>query len=292
MATTRFADHLISGVFASRPAASAVPAGSLYSATDTGVLYQSDGVSVWSVYSSAGIPATLLTTKGDLIVASASATPGRLGVGSNNQFLIADSAQTLGVKWAAAPSGAYIATDTIWDTKGDLVVASGADAASKLGVGSDGQVLTADSAQTLGVKWAAAGGGGVTELNYTEATSGVTVTGTSEGSPTTVITASGAVTVGGSTKIKIEFWCNGWACGAADFMIANLWQDSTTLGRLGATSISSNLPVYFCRYLTPSAGSYTYSIRAWRGSVSGGFSAGAGASTQQMPMFIRITSGG
>jgi len=40
-------------------------------------------------------------------------------------------------------------------TKGDLMVATGADAVSRVGVGANGTVLTADSAQTEGVKWAA-----------------------------------------------------------------------------------------------------------------------------------------
>jgi hypothetical protein len=93
-----------------------------------------------------------LTTKGDLLGHSASATD-RLPVGSNGQILTADSTQTLGVKWAAAASGS-VATDTIWDTKGDLAAATGADAASKLAVGSNGQVLTADSTQSTGLKWA------------------------------------------------------------------------------------------------------------------------------------------
>jgi hypothetical protein len=46
-----------------------------------------------------GIQPTLLTTKGDIIVATGNATLVRQGVGSNNQVLMADSAQADGVKW-------------------------------------------------------------------------------------------------------------------------------------------------------------------------------------------------
>jgi hypothetical protein len=55
---------------------------------------------------SAGIPATLLDAKGDLIVASAADTAARLAVGgTNGHVLTVDSAETLGVKWAAAAGG-------------------------------------------------------------------------------------------------------------------------------------------------------------------------------------------
>ncbi len=49
----------------------------------------------------------------------------------------------------------------IFTTKGDLAVASGADAAGRLGVGSDGQILVADSGETLGVRWGNGGLSGV-----------------------------------------------------------------------------------------------------------------------------------
>lgn len=43
---------------------------------------------------------------------------------------------------------------TSYDAKGDLLAGTGADAFAKLTVGSNNTVLTADSTQTTGVKWA------------------------------------------------------------------------------------------------------------------------------------------
>ena len=49
---------------------------------------------------------------------------------------------------------------TVVDAKGDLLVASADNTVTKLTVGANDFVLTADSGATNGVKWAAASGGG------------------------------------------------------------------------------------------------------------------------------------
>jgi hypothetical protein len=53
--------------------------------------------------------------------------------------------------------GGAVATDAIWDAKGDLAAGTGADTAAKLTVGSNDTILMADSGQSTGLKWVAAG---------------------------------------------------------------------------------------------------------------------------------------
>ena len=48
----------------------------------------------------AAVPSTVVTAKADLLVGASSGVVDNLAVGTNNQVLTADSAQTLGVKWA------------------------------------------------------------------------------------------------------------------------------------------------------------------------------------------------
>ena len=107
----------------------------------------------------AAIPKSTVTTKGDLLAATAASTPARLAVGSNDTVLVADSAQFTGIKWAAVPGlSAYVPLSLV-TAKGDLLAATGNGVLDNLPLGTDGHVLTADSAQSMGVKWAAASGG-------------------------------------------------------------------------------------------------------------------------------------
>lgn len=113
----------LSGTHAARPAANAVPDGSLYSCTTDALVYKSSFAgNSWST-------------------------------------------------WATLGGSGSVATDAIWDAKGDLAGGTGANTAARLAVGTNGQVLTADSAEATGMKWAAglADQGAFTYLDATEA---------------------------------------------------------------------------------------------------------------------------
>lgn len=94
--------------------------------------------------------------RGDLIVRGANPPVTKLPVGANGFVLTADSAASLGVKWAALPSTGFVDPTT---DKGDLIARGSSAPATKLPVGANGFVLTADTNAPLGVKWAAAVGG-------------------------------------------------------------------------------------------------------------------------------------
>jgi hypothetical protein len=71
---------------------------------------------------------------------------------------------------------------TIVDAKGDIIAATGADTVSRLAVGANNTILTADSTTATGLKWSALSAGGMTQL----------ATGTLSGSTTVISTISGA----------------------------------------------------------------------------------------------------
>jgi hypothetical protein len=104
--------------------------------------------------------------------------------GTTGQVLSKTSATDLAYTWVTTDDTNAI-QNAIVDAKGDLIAATAADTPARLAVGTNGQVLTADSTASTGLKWAAAAGG---TKNFALLNSG----GTSlSGSVTTISSISG-----------------------------------------------------------------------------------------------------
>ena len=95
---------------------------------------------------SASNSATAATTS----ASSASTSASSAATSASSAATSATSAANSATAAASAIQG------TIFDAKGDLIVASAADTAARLAVGTDGYLLTAASTATNGITWAAA----------------------------------------------------------------------------------------------------------------------------------------
>ncbi len=121
MTDTTFPGLARKGTAAARPAASAVAVGTIYSATDTGAITQSDG-STWSAWATitAGSVATdaIFDTKGDLPVGTGADTAAKIAAAANGASLITASGESTGLKWRLNNDGAA-AAPTVNEDSGD-----------------------------------------------------------------------------------------------------------------------------------------------------------------------------
>jgi hypothetical protein len=88
--------------------------------------------------------------------------------GTTGQVLAKASGTDLDFSWVAQDDSNAI-QNAIVDAKGDLIAATAADTPARLGVGTNGQVLTADSTAATGLAWAtpSTGSTGLTLINTT-----------------------------------------------------------------------------------------------------------------------------
>jgi hypothetical protein len=78
----------------------------------------------------------------------------RLFLNASNVNVIGSNSSVRALAWAGETSGSGdVATDAIWDAKGDLAVGTGANTAQKLTAGTNDYLLVAASGETTGLKW-------------------------------------------------------------------------------------------------------------------------------------------
>lgn len=131
-------------------------------------------------------------------------------------------------------------------------------------------------------------------LSYVEDIAGLTITATSDATAQTHITAP-ALVFDGATIIRIEYFAADANVTTAQQVIVNLYDGATDQGRwvfIGGAGISSGSfaaePIGV-RYVTPSAGSHTYSARAWKTGGTAAILAGTGGVATTLPAYLRIS---
>jgi hypothetical protein len=103
--------------------------------------------------------ATAIEALGDSIDASLLDLKG----GTTGQVLSKNTNTDMDFTWVTSDDANAI-QNTIEDAKGDLIGATAADTPARLAVGTNGQILTADSTAATGLAWATASSGGMTSI--------------------------------------------------------------------------------------------------------------------------------
>jgi hypothetical protein len=150
--------------------------------------------------------------------------------GTTGQVLSKTSATNMAFTWVTPTD------QTPLTTKGDLFTFSTVDA--RLGVGANGTVLTADSAEATGIKWATAAGGLTLVKTQTIGTTVSSVTVTDAFSATYenyLITVSGGV---GSTNSDLSLKLGATATGYYYFEIYGTYGSNTVNGFSGSNAVS------------------------------------------------------
>jgi hypothetical protein len=197
--------------------------------------------------------ATAIELLGDSIDASLVDLKG----GTTGQVLAKASGTDMDFIWATDASGIPA---TIFDAKGDLIAATAADTASRLAVGANGTVLTADSSSATGLAWAAPTGGLVKLIAGTFTTSASVNPGayftTTYKRYKLLITTTGS---NSGTELQLRFRYGGNATSqTANYYGGYLGRDGQ--GSAIATDFDNQAQASFGRYSTTASADSIYEL--------------------------------
>jgi hypothetical protein len=174
--------------------------------------------------------------------------------GTTGQVLSKTSGTDMDFTWVDTDDTNAI-QNAIVDAKGDLIAASAADTPARLAVGTNGQVLTADSTAATGLAWATASSGFPAWTSYTP-------TVTAQSGSITTYTAQGWYSQSGKTvvvAVKVNITTVGTAAGTMNVTLpitaktvsGAFWTGSSvensTTGYSGWATIASAGTTMVCR---------------------------------------------
>ena len=180
-------------------------------------------------------------------------------------------------------------------TKGDLVVGTGSGTFQRQAVGANGTVLTADSAEADGVKWATPTAGSLTLLSTTSlsglACSGPSITGIS-GSYTNLLIVIVNAEKSGDHNIEFSFntqisryvtlWGSNASGGTSTFSGNNTFARPAGNAIVGSTSPYTNMAININRYATTdSTKAFTFSGGFYNANFGGTAAFNGGGCSQQ-----------
>jgi hypothetical protein len=128
--------------------------------------------------------------------------------GTTGQVLSKASNTDMDFTWVTTDDTNAI-QNAIVDAKGDLIGATAADTPARLAVGTNGQVLTADSTAATGIKWATpAGGGKVLQVVQGTTSTSTTIATTTYTDTTLTATITPSATSSKILVITMQNYCN------------------------------------------------------------------------------------
>jgi hypothetical protein len=183
--------------------------------------------------------------------------------GTTGQVLAKASGTDMDFSWVAQDDSNAI-QNAIVDAKGDLIGATAADTPARLAVGTNGTVLTADSAEATGLKWATPAAS-----SPTSAANFVSTAQTTTSASYTGLTTAQAITVTTGTKVLVIVGAR-ISSSLAEYEASMSYAISgaTTLASADANKVSVNSStandadqVSYASYQTVTAGSNTFTAQ-------------------------------